>query len=63
MSVNPEHCQTVIKQSRNHKHDLFRLGSWNVGALRGRAGEIVKTLKRRERLTFFVYKYDGEEHQ
>ena len=62
MSVNPEHCQTVIKQS-NHKHDLFRLGSWSVGTLRGRAGEIVKTLKRRERLTSVVYKYDGEEHQ
>ena len=33
MSVNPEHCQTIIKESGNHKHDLFRLGSWNVGIL------------------------------
>ena len=39
-SVNPQHSQIVIKQSENHKHDLFRLGSWNVGTLRGRVGKI-----------------------
>ena len=48
VSVNTEHCQTVIKRSGNHKHDLFRLGGWNVGTLRGRAGEIVETLYRRK---------------
>ena len=27
VSVNPEYCQTVIKQSGKHKHELFRLGT------------------------------------
>ena len=48
VSVNPEHCQTVIKQSGKHNHELFRLGTWNVGTLRGRTGEIVETLNRRK---------------
>ena len=30
VSVNPEHCQNIAKQSGNYSHDLFRLGSWNV---------------------------------
>ena len=25
VSVNPEHCQTIIKQSGKHKLELFRL--------------------------------------
>ena len=25
VSVNPDHCQTVIKQSGNHKHDFSYL--------------------------------------
>ena len=48
VSVNPEHCQTIIKQSRKHKHELFRLGTWNVGTLRGRAGEIIETSNQRK---------------
>ena len=48
VSVNPEHCQTVIKQSGNRKHDLFRLGSRNTGILRGRIGEIVENSNRRK---------------
>ena len=48
VSVNPEHCQTVIKQSGKHNHELFRLGTCNVGTLRGRTGEIVETLNRRK---------------
>ena len=44
LSVNPEHCQNIIKQSGNHKHDLFKLRTWNVGTMRGRAREIVETL-------------------
>ena len=34
--------------SGNHKHNLFKLGSWNGGTLRGRAGEIEETLNRRK---------------
>ena len=30
VSVSPEHCQTIAKQSENYNHDLFRLGSRNV---------------------------------
>ena len=48
VSVNPEHYQTVIKQSGKHKHELFRLGTCNVGTLRGRAGEIIETLNQRK---------------
>ena len=48
VSVNPEHCQIVIKQSGNHKHDLFRLGRWNVDPLHDKAGETVETLNRRK---------------
>ena len=32
---------------KTHKHELFRLGTWNVGTLRDRAGEI-ETLNRRK---------------
>lgn len=48
VNVNPKHCQTIIKRSGNHKHNLFKLGSWNGGTLRGRAGEIEETLNRRK---------------
>ena len=48
VSVNPEHCQIVIKQSGNHKHDLFRLGRWNVDPLHDKPGETVETLNRRK---------------
>ena len=37
-----------VKQSGNHKCDLFRLGILNVGTLRGRAGEIVEKLNQRK---------------
>lgn len=29
--VSSEHCQAVLKGLGNHKHDLLRLGSSNVG--------------------------------
>ena len=46
VGVNPEHRQTVNK--RSGAKDKFRLGSWNVGTMRGRSGEIVETLARRK---------------
>ena len=46
--MNPEHNQTVIKLSGKHKHELFRLGTCNVGTLRGRVGEIIETLNQRK---------------
>lgn len=48
VSVNPEHWQTIIQQLGNYKHDLFRLSSWNVGILRGRAEEKVWTLNQKK---------------
>ena len=47
VSVGPEHRQTVIKRSGNYNSDQFRIGSLNVGTLRGRTGEVVETLNRR----------------
>ena len=52
MGVNPEHRQTVNERSgstsNNNNNALFRVGSLNVGTLRGRTGEVVETLNRRK---------------
>ena len=54
VGVNPEHRQIVNKRSgnnnKNNNNDggKFRIGSLNVGTLRGRTGEVVETLNRRK---------------
>ena len=48
VSVNPEHCQTIIKQWENYKLDLFRRSIWNVGTLHGRTEETVWTLNQKK---------------
>ena len=45
--VNPEHHQIVIQQSGTTDSKL-RIGSLNVGTMRGRSGEVVETLARRQ---------------
>ena len=42
--VNLEHRPIVIQLSRTK----FRLGSWNVGTMRGRSGKVVEVLTRRK---------------
>lgn len=46
VDVNPEHRPTV--NQRSGSRSKFRLGSLNVGTMRGRTGEIVETLTRRK---------------
>ena len=54
--VNPEHHPTVIKRSgttetteTTERTELkFKVGSLNVGTMRGRSGEVVETLTRRK---------------
>ena len=44
-AVNPCHCQIVIQRSRTtDTEQKFRLGSLNVGTMKGQAGEAVETL-------------------
>ena len=47
VGVNPEHHQTVIERSGNSSEKL-RVGTLNVGTLRGRSNEIIETLERRK---------------
>ena len=46
VGVNPEHRQIVIKRSGNSSENL-KIGTLNIGTLRGRSGEVVETLERR----------------
>ena len=46
VGVIPEHHQ-IVNQRSGANQSVFRLGSLNVGTLRGRAGEVVETLTRR----------------
>ena len=46
VGVNPEHGQTVNMLSGTKK--IFRLGSWNVGTMRGRSSEVVEAISRRK---------------
>ena len=43
VNVIPEHHQIINRRSGANQ-SMFRLGSLNVGTLRGRAGEVVETL-------------------
>ena len=52
--VNSEHHSIVIQRSGTikvkenpEKESKFRVSTWNVGTLRGRSGEVVETLSRR----------------
>lgn len=45
--VNPEDCQIVNLQSgTTDTEEKFRLGSLNIGTMRGRAGRVVEALFR-----------------
>ena len=49
VGVNPEHCPIVIQRSgTTESESKFRVGTLNVGTLRGRSGEVVETLSRRK---------------
>lgn len=41
------HQNLKVSDSKALKNTHFRVGSWNVGSLKGRAGEVVETLQRR----------------
>ena len=53
--VNPEHCHTIIKRSRN-KQESVSLGCWNVGTLQGQSAELVETLNQRKIDVYCVQK-------
>ena len=59
VSVNPEHCQTIAKQSGNYNHDLVAGMCW-YPAWKSRTNSM--NLKSKERLTFVVYKKHSEDH-
>ena len=46
--LNLSIARPLSNNQQYHNHNSFRLGSWNVGTLRGGAGKIVETLNRRE---------------
>ena len=46
VGINPEHRQIVNMLSGTK--DNFRLGSWNVGSMHRRSGEVVEVLERRK---------------
>ena len=47
--VNPEHHQIVNQQSgTDATNSILRIGSLNVGTMRGRSGEVIETLERRK---------------